>query len=347
MTAQDSSTEPAPAAAPELSPWRRFWRRYSPYGEFPRSSVSSLSLHLLLVLLLILMSGALKPKEHIPPGVDVVQVGDEPDAAPGMGDGLPAAGQPLSQTPAATGAEGPADDAPLETMPVEAVNTNVKPTEAAADIDAPTAQDLAVQAATAARSASRAARQARQSLDRAQQRLQQNLGQSGGGGNQDAGASVGRGGAGSGGGGGKGASGRAARNGRWILRFEHTSYEDLLAQYEALGAELALPLPNDKFRFFSQLTSQPPRSQVQNLDKENRLYWLEENPTTIAGVAALLNMTPTAYMLAFLPAALEEKMLKLELSYAKLREDQIAKTEFKVVRRGGGYDVIVFAQEPR
>ena len=175
MTAQDPSTEPAPAAAPELSPWRRFWRRYSPYGEFPRSSVSSLSLHLLLVLLLILMSGALKPKEHIPPGVDVVQVGDEPDAAPGMGDGLPAAGQPLSQTPAAIGAEGPADDAPPETMPVEAVNTNVKPTEAAADIDAPTAQDLAAQAATAASSASRAARQARQSLDRAQQRLQQNL----------------------------------------------------------------------------------------------------------------------------------------------------------------------------
>src|SRR6185437_14536877 len=154
---EDPSAEPVPAAVPELSPWRRFWRRYSPYGEFPRSSVSSLSLHLLLVLLLILMSGALKPKEHVPPGVDVVQVGDEPDAAPGMGDGLPAAGQPLSETPAAIGAEGPADDATPDTMPVEAVNTNIKPTEAAADIDAPTAQDLAAQAATAASSASRAA----------------------------------------------------------------------------------------------------------------------------------------------------------------------------------------------
>ncbi|HUY87177.1 MAG TPA: hypothetical protein VMV10_00430 [Pirellulales bacterium] len=341
MSDATPTPKPADAPAPEApapilgpTPWQRFWRRFSPYGEFPRSSISSLLLHLALVLLLILMSGALKPPEHTPPGIDVVQVGDDSDVAPGTGDGLPAAGQALSD--AASSAESPADNAPTDTTPLESVNTKVQPSELAADVQAPSAEQLAAEAAQAASSASRAAQQARRSLEQAKERLNANLDGQGGGNS----------GGGSGGGGGKGTSGRASRNGRWILRFDHTSYPDLLAQYEALGAELAFPLPNDKYRFFSHLTSQPPRSQTRGLDSESRLYWVEDKRPTVAGIANLLNMTPTSFMLAFLPAELEEKMLKLELSYANLREDQIAKTEFKVVRRGGGYDVIVFSQTP-
>ena len=329
--------QPSPAQRPlvELTPWQRFWRRYSPYGEFPRSSISSLLLHLALVLLLMLMSGALKPPEHVPPGIDVVQVGDDADAAPGFGDGLPAAGEGLNST--ASPAAGPAaDNAPPDMTPLESVNTQVQAEEMIADVKAPSADQLAAEAAQAASSASRAAQQARRSLDRAKERLNANLDGQGNGG----------GGNGTGGGGGTGASGRASRNGRWILHFEHTSYEDLLAQYDALGAELAFPLPNDKYRFFSRLTAQPPRSETHGLDSESRLYWVEDKRPTVAGIANLLAISPTSFMLAFLPAALEEKMLKLELSYANLREDQIAKTEFKVVRRGGGYDVIVLSQTP-
>src|SRR5690348_8023926 len=118
----DSECGQAPPKRAESTPWRRFWRRYSPYGEFPRSSIASLLAHLALVLLLILMSGALKPPEHTPPGVDVVQVGEDADAAPGLGDGLPAAGSGLAEMPAAGGnaetSDGPAAEAPIGSFPL-------------------------------------------------------------------------------------------------------------------------------------------------------------------------------------------------------------------------------------
>ena len=343
-----------PPKRAEATPWRRFWRRYSPYGEFPRSSITSLLAHLALVLLLILMSGALKPPEHTPPGVDVVQVGDDADAAPGLGDGLPAAGSGLAESPPAgtdDASDGPASEMPIESTPLDDVpvaSVNADSPSAATVIGAaaaPSADQRAAEAAKAASAATFAAQQARQSLDRAKQRLARNLDRQSGGGLGESGE--GGSGSGTGGGGGKGATGRSARTGRWILRFEHTTFEDLLAQYEGLGAELAFPLSNDKYRFFTRLTSRPPHSQTRSIDSESRLYWFEENRATVAGIAGALGTTPTAYMLALLPAALEDKMLKLELSFANLREDQIAKTEFKVVRRGGGFDVIVFAQTPR
>ncbi|HVX64155.1 MAG TPA: hypothetical protein VHC19_26265 [Pirellulales bacterium] len=345
----DESNDPSPAA-PEAeveaaagpSAWQRFWQRYSPYGEFPRSSATSLTFHLLVVLLLILLSGTLVPRERTAPAVDVVQVGDDANAAPGDGDGLPAAGDELSATPAASGAE-----MPLESLPNEEVNTAVEPAETAAARSAQTAADLAADAASAVQSASSAAQQARRSLDRAKQQLAKNQNGQGGGGNAEAakGGTVSA--TGTGGGGGAGPSGRAARTGRWVLHFRHASYPDLLAQYQGIGAELAFPAPNDQYRYFSQLTSRPPHSHLGDLAKETRLYWLEEDGNTVSGLARVLGIAPTSYMLAFLPQTLEDNMLKRELAYGNLKEDQIAKTEFEVVRRGGGYDVIVVSQTPK
>lgn len=342
----DESNAPSPDA-PEAettsgpSAWQRFWQRYSPYGEFPRSSATSMTLHLLVVLLLILLSGALVPRERTAPAVDVVEVGDDANAAPGEGGGLPAAGDELSASTASSGAE-----TPLGSLPNEEVNTAVQAPEVAEASSTPTAADLADEAARAGASASTVAEQARRSLDRAQQQLAENQNRQGGGGN-----AAGKGGTvsatGTGGGGGAGPSGRAARTGRWVLHFRHVSYDDLLAQYQGIGAELAFPMPNDKYRYFSHLTSKPPHSHLGDLSKETRLYWLEEDANTVTGLARALGITPTSYMLAFLPQSLEDNMLKRELAYGNLKEDQIAKTEFEVVRRGGGYDVIVVSQKPR
>ncbi len=336
-----SPDAPEAEAVSGPSAWQRFWQRYSPYGEFPRSSATSMTLHLLVVLLLILLSGALVPRERTAPAVDVVQVGDDANAAPGEGDGLPAAGDELSASTASSGAK-----MPLDSLPNEEVNTAVQPAEVAAARSTQTAADLAADAASAVQSASSAAQQARRSLDRARQQLAENQNRQGGGGN----AAAGKGGtvsaSGTGGGGGAGPSGRAARTGRWVLHFRHVSFPDLLAQYQGIGAELAFPAPNDKYRYFSQLTSRPPRSHLGDLAKESRLYWLEDNANTVSGMARALGLTPTSYMLAFLPQTLEDNMLKQELAYGNLKEDQIAKTEFEVVRRGGGYDVIVVSQTP-
>src|SRR5690348_3820830 len=86
--------QPAPQAdahEPEQTTWlQRFWRRYSPYGEFPISSGASIALHILVAVSLALGLSALTNRAERPPSVSSVMVGGDGDAAPGFGDdGLP------------------------------------------------------------------------------------------------------------------------------------------------------------------------------------------------------------------------------------------------------------------
>ena len=90
----------------ELSALQRFWRRYSPYGEFPSSSVASIVLHITAAVTLALGLGALTNRAERPPSVSSVMVGDGESAAPGFGeDGLPP-GDGTLETGAAVGAAG-------------------------------------------------------------------------------------------------------------------------------------------------------------------------------------------------------------------------------------------------
>lgn len=341
--AQSPSSPPAdgddaePQQPEPVSPWRRFWNRYSPNGEFPLSSCSSLAIHVLGVLLLILMAKALQKQERPAPGVDVVQVGDDPDAAAGMqagGEGASLGETSRSDAPSA---------AEIPEQPTEELQTNV-----AADPspELPVADNaVSSQVVQAAQQAAQSAARARQGLARAKERLRQNMSQGDGG--EGAGGSGGGNGGGSAGGGGSGVTGRAARPGRWILRFRSVSVEDLLDQYAGLSAELAFPTQGDRFRFFNNLKSRPPPSRLQGLEKERRLYWQEDNPQSLGGLTQYLGLAPVSYMLVFLPEAVEDKMARMEAAYAGLKEDQIASTVFEVVRRGGGYDVQVVEQTPR
>lgn len=338
--AQTPSSPPADGDAAEsqqpepLSPWRRFWQRYSPNGEFPLSSCSSLAIHVLGVLLLILMAKALQKHDRPAPGVDVVQVGDDPDAAAGMqaagGEGASLA--ETSRLDASSSAEMPE-------QPAEELQTDVAADPAR---ELPIADDaVSSQVVQASQQAAQSAARARQGLARAKERLRQNMSQGAGG--EGAGGSGG----GNAGGGGSGLTGRAARPGRWILRFRSVSVEDLLDQYAGLSAELAFPTQGDRFRFFYNLKSRPPPSRLQGLEKERRLYWQEDNPQALGGLTQYLGLAPVSYMLVFLPENVEDKMARMEAAYAGLKEDQIASTVFEVVRRGGGYDVQVAEQTPR
>jgi hypothetical protein len=317
--------------------WQRFWHRYSPNGEFPLSSCSSLGIHVLLVLLLILMGKVLDKHQRPAPGVDVVQVGDEPNAAAGLQAGGPGERTSLAET-APADSPSPVD---LPRQPAEELQTQVvvDASQAALVSDDAVSSEVSQAAQRAAQSAARA----REGLARAKQRLQNNMGGGGpaaaGGGNAAAGNTPG--------GGGSGATGRAARPGRWILRFRSVSVEDLLNQYAGLSAELAFPTAGDRFRFFYNLTLRPPPSRVQGLEKETRLYWQEDNPQSLTGLTQYLGLPLVSYMLCFLPQQVEDKMARMEEAYAGLKEDQIASTTFEVVRRGGGYDVQVVEQKPK
>ncbi|HUY89608.1 MAG TPA: hypothetical protein VMV10_12810 [Pirellulales bacterium] len=357
----DDAVTPSPPQLGESTPWRRFWRRYSPYGELPRSSIISMLLHLSLVLLLILFSGALKPRERTPPTIDVVQVGEDSGAAPGAGAGLPGAEQALAESSAADDASA---DAPPDAMPLASVETEVQPTDLAVDSQGPSAEQLAAEASKAASTASRAARQARRSLERAKERLRRNLEQQaaqGSGTGRDGSGDGGPGdGSGGGGNGGKIATDRAARLDRWYMVLENASCERALDEYTALGAEIAFPAGNDQYRYFTLPISNPPRSRIRSLDNETRLSWTWPSSAPVPGYASAqgdstfaqdmaeyLGLAPTSFFLLFFPAAVEQRMAQLELSYANLREDQIAYTLFRIAQRGQSYEVEVAAQGPR
>lgn len=329
-----------PDSAPRPpSPWRRFWHRYSPNGEFPLSSCSSLAFHVLILLLLVLMGTVLTKHDPPAPGVDVVQVGDDPDATAGLQAGGPGESTGLAET-TPTDSTSPTD---LPEDPTEKLQTDVASDTSQAPILSTDAVSSTV--TQAASRAEQSAARARESLARAKDRLRKNMSQGGGGT-----AAGGPGNAGSGntlGGGGSGATGRAARPGRWILRFRSISVEDLLNQYAGLNAELAFPTSGDRYRYFYNLTSRPPPSRMQALDKESRLYWQEDNPQSLTGLTQYLGLPLVSYMLCFLPREVEDKMARMEKAYGGLNEDQIASTTFEVVRRGGGYDVQVVEQKPK
>lgn len=337
-TSHDAANETDERPAP-VSAWRRFWHRYSAHGEFPLSSMSSIGVHVLMLLLVMLMAQVLTKPESQQLGVDVVRVGDEPEAAAGEMAGRPGeAGLTATQSDSETVPEQTAS--PL----VEQLQTDVSPDESPTVSLSPGAE-VKNEAAAAAQSAAATVRRAQQSLAQAKARLAKNM-NAGSGGLGTSGSGDGRTGN-TPGAGGTGTTGRAARQGRWILRVRPISIENLLAQYESLGAVLAFPLNGERYRFFSKLTRHPPLSEVKTLAGEGRMYWVEENVQQISGLSEVLGVAMPAYILVFLPQELENRMVKMEHDYGNLSEDQIASTTFAVVGRGGGYNVIVEEQKAR
>lgn len=320
MSEHPSSPEERTAAGSAIDE-DSFWTLYSPRGEFPLSSTASVVLHLLAVLLIILIGRLVLTKPVEPPGVDVLQVSPDPIAAPdvGAGDG-PQSEETLE------GAQKDAEESLAQTPPSEeiaAVDEAVK-----SDVDVPDTQGQKQQAKRKAQQAKSAAQSARERLEAAKNRLQENLG-------------------GSGGGGGRGPTGRAARVARWILRFDTTNARDYLNQLGGLGAQIAFPDRGEKYLYFSNLASPTPKRELKDFSNETQLYWIDENPESVAMVCQYLRVQNSGFFLAFLPRELEERMLRMELAYMNLAEEEIASTTFRVVRRGGGYDVQVERQIPR
>ena len=147
--------------------------------------------------------------------------------------------------------------------------------------------------------------------------------------------------------GGGGGTGRAARASRWVLHFNTGRAKTYLAQLGGLGAEIAFPRRDDKLLYFTDLAGNP-KSDIREMSAEtakNRITWYDQRRDSYLPVAQELGVDSPALMVAFLPHDLEARMLKMELSYKGVsNEHDIARTEFEVVARGGGYDVVVIEQ---
>jgi hypothetical protein len=308
--------EPLDELTQANEPW---WWRYSHHGEFPWSTVTSVVLHLFLVLLLVAAAAPLFTYDRTPPTVDVIDVADDLPA-PGSANDLPGGGVE------ADAGEDVSKDVPKDT-----------PTPPIDDIPKPKALDEAVPPADTGTQIDQLddqLRDAQNRLNRALDQLRKNQNQAGGGS-----AGPGR--------GGSGGTGRGARAARWILKFNTRSPHDYLAQIDGLGAEIAFPQMGNEFLYFRNPGSSNASSERRSLAGETRINWVDRDPESVANVCSALGIPTTPFMLAFLPRQLEERLLKLELAYNGLEEHEILSTTFEVVHRGGGYDVIVANQVPR
>lgn len=281
---------------------------YDPYY----SGLASFVFHFCLFVLLPFLSAVVKNRDKLPPTVDVVQVVDaRMDGSEAFSD-LPSGMESQEQD---TSSEMALD------MPNEAINTDIQvdvPTEL--EFNEQDIQQTADQAVKQARQAAAAAKAAATALN-------ENIG-------------------GTAGSGGSGGTGRAGRAARWVLTFNTSNPQDYLRQLGGLGADIAFPAQGGKYRYFTNLAGTP-QSSLRDLDKENRIYWMDDN--SYYEVARILGVSADV-MIAFLPGPLEDKMSKLEMARARergvSREEDIIQTVFEYTNRAGG-DVIIVDQKLR
>jgi hypothetical protein len=281
----------------------------------------SLGVFAILLLLPIVLIAPFSQRDPTPPAVDVLYVGEDQNAPLGEGEDF--------EAEAAMGAaeEELSDEVPQDMMAEEL--TEIEEQEQPPPDVKPADQGEEVVEETAV------AQSALDRLAQARSQLDANLNQ---------GSREGTGGVG---GGGTGTTGRGARVARWVLHFNTQSSPHYLQQLDGLGAEIAFPAVGNRWQYFFNVGSPRRRSEIRDLGGENRLYWVDEKPQSVGGVAQVLGIPTPPFMIVFLPVPLEDRMLEMELAYQNLTEEQILRTDFQVITRGGSYDVRVTRQIPR
>lgn len=317
---------------PFFPPEEQFWQRYSPEYEAPISSVSSVVLHILLFALLIALSlGLLNFTRNTEPiGVTMVDVDADFDT-------------PTSESGAQPGGSGPQvvekrDNQPnfedLEELPkAPAVRVSV------AELPLDLRDDPALQQAITADT------EAVKRLEGLEKSLREQL---------FAGVAKAPGAPGPPGGKGQGKEGSGAgvskktgtRVMRWTMKFNTADGFDYLRQLRAMKAILAFPQANGRIVTYD-LSKVPPTPETGDLRKINRMYWIDNSPESMRGIAVALKMRflPNQ-MIAFFPEELERRLLGAELdymdrTYGRRDEDAIHQTFFDITVDGDDYRVRV------
>ncbi len=335
---------PDPNDSAPIPPEERFWQRYSPHHEFPLSSVASVCLYGLGILLAwaVVVFAMKQHEDYAPLPVEPIAIG---------GGG----GNPLGE-----GTVGPGDrpvapkDVPRDVKPEENPTPKVAAKEVKLDDVTPdplTLPEIKERGSriiedsnSAVAALSKISVDARKQLFRGLGPVSKGKGGSGEGGGKGSGKGTGE---GSGTGPGKGTLNvREKRVLRWKMIFNTFNGNDYLTQLRELGAILAIPDPAGGYLVIRDLRRLPAQGQKENLDKIQRIFWIDNKPNSVAALSRALQLRETPpHIIAFFPESLEKELLNKELRYRGRREDQIKETQFRVVRRGGTYEPVVERQE--
>lgn len=339
-------------------PDERFWQRYSPHAELPLSSAGSLVFHLLVLGTLGLLAWlgiSLLGNAHKSLPVEAVRIGGGGGNPRGQGDG------PNTGAPVETGGQpdkGQTQDIPNEDVPK---NIDVKP--------APTINpkfnnpsDRRIQSSEAANTFARLREGARRVPSADSNPPGRGQGGPGTGGGQGTGEGPGT-------GPGKGQepgnlTQREKRQLRWSMLFNTRDSADYVAQLQALGAILAVPVQErgDDFEYkivrnLSPRSAKMLNEDIQQVQQEvqGMVRWFDNDPKNVMGVLNVLGLPAPniprdkLHFVACMPEKLEKKLLSLELSYLKRKhagrtEDDIRETKFEIKIRNGKYEPEVKSQ---
>lgn len=153
--------------------------------------------------------------------------------------------------------------------------------------------------------------------------------------------------------GGTGASSTRARSLRWVMRFRTSDGSDYVAQLAGLGAVILVPLPPDNkdCLYFPDLKNPSNHRRATDSDLSGlagQIKFSDTRPDSVRGVCGALGVTePARSFWAFFPKGLEDQLAAKETGYRNRRPEDIEETVFRVIVRGGSYEIVVDDQTPK
>jgi hypothetical protein len=310
-----------------------FWTRYSPHHEFPLSTATSIALHVLALVFLIVAGwwvASMIEKSKLE--VDTIETafagggGNRQGEGNAPGDRPPvSAGQENVDTPQLNELSKPAGEIkpldPLKNKIADPLDVILKDPNGRAINEANEAVQSLKKLSTDARS-----------------KLLNSIGPgkgkggSGSGGGKDSGKDTGEG-AFTGPGKSKFSS-RQQRVLRWVMRFNTLNGSDYRRQLAGLGAILAFPQPDGSYMVYRDLRA-PAKGEIEDIATIKRIFWVDDKKESIRSLASAMEVpVPDGPIVAFFPEKLEAELLRKELAYRGKKEEDIKETHFKINIRG-------------
>jgi hypothetical protein len=320
-------------------PEEEFWQRYSPHHEFPLSSATSIALHVLILALLavagwwIIRMGS----ERSAPLADVPVFVEPPSGggAPGPGGNGPGGGQPALLIEDV----GPKHENPDQ---IESPKNRLDQPAGLPPVVPQNNGDLKRIIGESEQAIIESERITKENREKLRQALRRSSRPGPGGKDKDEGP--GPGGLGT-------PEEREERLGRWVMVFDTYSGDDYARQLDSLGAYLGIPHKDGEkvsYLIIRDLHARPATGKFEDLADIGRIHWTDAKRESIAPLCHALGIRPVPdHVLAFFPEELERKLLRVELQYKGLREDQIRETRFKIRKTADGHEPVVIEQTPK
>jgi len=333
-TSTQTPPKPSLDRQPLLPPEEKFWQRYSANHEAPLSGIGSLTIYIVLAVLIIAgIKFKLFDTEHAPLPMGAVEF--DPDAIPGGGGGDPegSKGGTGDAKPDNVGDITKADKSQVAALPkLDLPRPPLKASELPEIIQPEKSDDGVLTDYTEAFE-----RVAGIEQKLANQLMQNVRDQGKGGTGQGGGLGKGTGtGTGDDRGPGKNLDARQQRVLRWNMVFDTRSGEDYRQQLQSLGAILALPTGENTYAVYKDLRpgAKPSGDDLKTI---KRVFWVDNRPDSVRNLALALKLPDVpAFIVAFFPPELEEKLAKQEQDFvrARGRVGQITETRFRISLNG-------------